>query len=898
MRGLGRVAPLLLAGAVFGQEFEPLPGAAYDPAVPRLRDVVGHDFGTRITTPDEATAYARALAEASPRVAFHRYGESWQGRPLHYLVIGSPDRLANAAEVRAGMQALADPRGLAAERAASLVETLPAVTWLAYAVHGNEISGTDAALLTAYHLAAAQDEEVADLARREALVIIDPLENPDGRERFVHHFRQTVGRWPDADGQAAEHDEPWPGGRTNHYLFDMNRDWIGLTQPETAARVRAFLRWFPLVYVDLHEMGGDSSYYFPPPADPINPEITADQRRWLEVFGRNNGRWFDAMRFDYFTREVFDAFYPGYGEGWPMFHGSIGMTYEQASVRGLLLRRNDETTLTYADSVRRHFVASLATIETAARERQGLLRSFLAFRQSAAQPPADGPSAYLLPPGRDPGRTIELVRSLMQQGVEVHSAPAALRLAAVKRIDRDEAQARVMPAGTWVVRRAQPARRLVDALLSRHTPMDAAFVERAEQRRRQRRSTDIYDVTAWSLPLLWGVEAWTTHEVLPADLRRQEDAPALSAPPPAVAKLAYLVPWGSHAALRALAALWRAGVRVHGTDRPFTHDGRRYPAGTLLVKVAHNPDDLHELVVEAAADSAAEFVAVDSSWVEDGVGFGSNHVRYLPAARVALLWDSPTSSYSAGWCRFALERQIGQPVTLLRARRLSRAELDRYDVLVIPSGGGYGGVLDGAADRLRAWVRAGGTLVALGEATRWLTGEKVALLATKQEQRQPTAAGEKAAPRNTGDGAEQASPAEGGAPAAQPFDYEKAVLPDSEPPDRIPGAIVRLHLDDEHWLAAGYSGEAQAIVTTRNIYTPVKLDQGRNVAVYAPKDELVVSGLAWDDTARQLAQKAFLVHQPHGRGHVIAFADDPNFRGMQGGLRVLFGNAVLLGPGH
>ncbi|MCG8606734.1 M14 family metallopeptidase, partial [bacterium] len=399
------------------KDFDFYPKAQYNPQIPTLEQIVGHAWGEKITSHGEMEKYIQALAAASPNIILQEHGKTWEGRTLYHMIVASEPNLARLDEIKSGLQKLADPRTIRDSEAEELIESLPSVAWLAYGVHGNEISSTDAGLLTAYHLAASQTDTLAKLVLANSIVILDPLENPDGRDRFVNYYRQTRGAQPDPDQQAAEHNEAWPGGRTNHYLFDMNRDWFALTQPETQGRVKAYLEWFPHVFVDLHEMGSNSTYYFAPPADPMNPEIPKAQNDWLRRFGQNNARWFDRMQFDYFTREVFDSFYPGYGEGWPMFHGSIGMTYEQASARGLVVKREDETTMHYRDAVQHHFISSLSTAETAARNHEDLLRYFYEYRKSAiAEGAAGAVKEYILPPGNDPNRTVKLIAKLVSQG--------------------------------------------------------------------------------------------------------------------------------------------------------------------------------------------------------------------------------------------------------------------------------------------------------------------------------------------------------------------------------------------------------------------------------------------------------------------------------------------------
>ena len=328
----------------------------------------------------------QALAAAAPnRLKVFDYGETWEGRKLIYAAVGSEANIRRLTEIRAAIGRIADPRKTPEADARKIMAGLPAVIWLSYGVHGNEISSPDAGLLTAYHLLAAHNDKLVDQILANVLVLIDPIQNPDGRDRFVNYFEQARGLEPDASPVAAEHLEPWPGGRVNHYLFDLNRDWIALTQPEVLNQVKVLREWFPLVYVDLHEMGANSTYFFSPESDPYNPNLTTDQRESLKLFGHNNAKWFDKYGFDYFTREEYDAFYPGYGASWPEYYGAIAMTYEQASVRGLVVRRSDETLLTYRDTVRHHFVSSVSTLETAAANREKLLEDFYRYRATAIE---------------------------------------------------------------------------------------------------------------------------------------------------------------------------------------------------------------------------------------------------------------------------------------------------------------------------------------------------------------------------------------------------------------------------------------------------------------------------------------------------------------------------------
>lgn len=910
---------------VMAQSFEYLPGAKYDPAVPTLKQVVGHDWGEQITLHHEMEQYVKALEQSSGgRLKAFKYGQTWEGKSLYYLMIGSAANIARLDTIKTGIKRLADPRKLSTADAEGLIGSLPSIVWLICGVHGNEISSVDAGLLAAYHLIASQNDPVATAAMANSLVIIDPMQNPDGRDRFINYFRQTVGRWPDADMQSAEHNEGWPSGRVNHYLFDMNRDWFAQTQLETRGRTRAYLDWFPQVFADLHEMGTDSTYYFAPPALPLNPNFTKPQVEWLRSFGRNHGKWFDKFRFDYFTRENYDSFYPGYGEGWPMFHGSIGMTYEQASVRGLVARKRDETILKYADSVQHHFIAALSTIEHTARNREALLRYFSDYRKSAAEESAkETVKEYLIAPGNDPNRAARLAATLMASGIEVKRATAAFTNARTRDYLTGTVESRDFPAGTFIVSLAQPAKRMARTLMDRQTDQDREFIDQQRERNQRRQPEEFYDVTAWSLPLLFDVPCYTSeHE-------SAGQATVLTEPPSSKgqlignrASLAYLIPWGTQSAGSALADLFRQDIRVHESDRAFKLNSKSFPAGSLIIKTKDNPADLYERIVKLVNDHGIEAHATDSAWVDDGPNFGSANVRYLPRPRIAIAWNTPASVNSAGWARYLIEQRYGYPVTAIRSDSLRTADLTRYNVLILPdTGPGYSGALGDVA-RLKDWVSAGGTIVALGNATTWLTEERVNLLPSKRERRERTDAREKpVVAENTskplgraGEGREQSqtpssapssnSPSQtsGGqskeSSGTKENSADRSLEPREEWPSSTPGALVRVTIDKQHWLGFGYGDSATVMVDSNRIFTPLRLDQGVNVARFVSDNRFLASGLMWDDVRRQLPGKAFLMYARVGRGHIVAFTEDPNYRAFMDGLNVMFLNGIFLSPGH
>ncbi|HUF24665.1 MAG TPA: M14 family zinc carboxypeptidase [Vicinamibacterales bacterium] len=858
------------------------PGTKYDPKIPALRPVLGWDFGERITPPDGIAAYLRALAAAAPeRTRLIEYAKSWEGRPLHVLIIGSPERIANLDAVKKGLQQLADPRGIDQATADRLVREMPVVVWLMHAVHGNEISSSDAALAEAYHLLAAQGDAGVDLIRREALVVIDPLQNPDGRARFVQQNLAGEAATPDPHPASLEHDEPWPGGRSNHYLFDMNRDWFSMSQPETRGRAGLMLEFYPHVVVDLHEMGGNSTYYFAPPADPLNPYITKDQQKWFDRFGRNNAAKFDERGFGYFIRETFDSFYPGYGESWPIFHGAVGMTYEQASSRGLRFMRDDDTELTYRQGVVQHFTAAIQTAKTAADNREQMVRDYLEYRSSAARLGEIGTRAYVIvAPEHDPGRAAHLGRRLAAQGIEVYRADEAF-----------PAAGRTVPAGSVVVPLNQPAGRLARNLLDADISQGDEFIKEQDRRRKRGLGEQIYDVTAWSLPALYDLEVLSVERpVQPRSTRLTRDMTPPGGGPLPAARVGYLIPWGLGAAEAVVEAL-QAGLRVQTMDREFSVGGRQYPLGTALFRVANNPADLATKLGAIVARHGVTATPTDTAFVEAGVSLGSNDVALLKAPKVLLAYDAPSSSLSAGWARYMLERRWKQPVTTVRNSSLGRIELGDFDVLVLPSGNyTYN---EDQVRRIREWVQRGGTLITMAESTRWATLERNNLLSTWTLLRD--GAPNVPPPAPSGGAAQRQTP-----PKVDPekFDYEQAIQPERAQSDGTSGAIVRVTLDKEHWLTAGLDNEIAVIVEGSRIFHPLKLNQGTNVGIYAKADRLVAGGLVWPEVRTLMSQKAFLMHQRLGQGHVIGFAEDPNYRAFAEATQLLFINAVLLGGGH
>ena len=856
--------------ALFGATVSPAQAQSFvetqtDANIPTLTETVGHAPGARITSPGEMLTYLRALAESAPdRAKLVQYATSWEGRPLHYLVLTAPENMARIDAIKADLANVAAGR-------ASNGEALP-VTWLAYGVHGDEISSSDAALMMAYHLLASQDDARVDQIMRDTIVILDPTQNPDGRARFVNSFRAALGIEAMADRQAAEHDQPWPGGRFNHYLFDLNRDWFTLSQPETRGKIAAILDWSPVVVKDIHEMGGDQTYFFSPAADPVNPNLTAEQLRLYEIIGRNNAKWFDSIGEPYFTREIFDLFYPGYGDTWNAHQGAIGSTYEQGSARGLVFERRDGSLLTYADSVRNHFVASLSTAEAVAQNADRFLSDYAALRAANANG-ATGRGSYVIDLSKRRWNAEALGRRLAAQGINVLRRDGAATVCGKN-----------YPNGYLAVSRAQPAARLVRSLLDANTPLPREFVIEQERRRSDDLAHELYDVTAWSVGMMSGAEVELCGSVVGGDPL------AANSPIAQVAEgngsFGVAVPWTDSGQARLVALALREGISGRATDEDFAIGARTFPRGTVVFSNAANGAEKMARFAELAREIGAHTVAMESSWVDEGPNFGSSAFVTLEAPKVAMAWDDGISPLSAGAVRFVLEQRLGVPVTPIRTARLRGADLSEYDVLLIPEGAPANVLGTSGASNIREFAREGGVVIAIGNSLEMLASGDEPMLAVQREA---------ALGRKPGED-EDAGPLAEAQEITSEAEYREAIQDENALPDTLPGALVNTVTDRENFLSAGYDDGAIVNATGSRIYTPLDRADGINVLRFADAENLVASGYVWEENRRQMAFKPYLMAQPNGDGLVIGFAHDPATRAYLDGLDLLLANAVIVAP--
>jgi len=837
------------------EPFEYFGGLRVDERVPTPESVIGHELGERFTRHHEIVDYFEALDESSDHVVVSRYGESHQGRPLLTATIGSRENLARLEEILAANRELTDPRGTSEARAREIIDSNPAIVWLSFGVHGNEASVGEAAMATAYALAAGQNEELRRI-RDEVIVVIDPALNPDGRMRYVGWYENTVGTGgPNSGWDAAERDEPWPSGRTNHYLFDLNRDWLWLTQPESEARIVRYVRYKPQLHIDVHEQGFQSPYFFGAGDDPWNLNIPDETRAWVELYGDANAKLFDARGLVYATKERFDYLYPGYGKVLPVYHGAVGMLTEQAGhgFAGLAVDVHDEYVLTLRERANNHFLTSMNYVETTAANREGQLRRFWNFHKTALEP-GDGPMAFVISAENDAALLREVKRLADQHGIEIERLGGETTLRGlVDYRSGEEVDRTTVPAGSWVIRADQPMGRLVRALFERTTDLT---------------TNDTYDITGWSLPVAFGLTAWESPRAIRGG-ERLERTPA-SGRVTGDGRYAVLVDAQQSGFPSAVGAAMELELFWRYTGAEIEVDGTTFAPGSMIVHRIRNSEAEVNDFLERLADRGVDAHLAGSGLTSAGPVLGTNENGIAKAPRIALLRGEPTDPYSFGELWWFLDEAYGIPYTTINVDSFARVDLDDYNVLVVPS---LWGSMDSAlgesgAEEIREWVRGGGTLVTLGSSSNW--AERSVLRLDEEEEK------------------DEESDEEEVRESDLSFEEREARGVDR----RVPGSMLAAGVDTTHPLAAGAPAWVGSVKRSGDALTVTD-----DVFVVARYDENpLVSGHLSEERRAEIAGTPMMAHHAMGRGHVVLIDESVTIRGFQRGVVRLVMNAMLYGP--
>jgi hypothetical protein len=800
---------------------------------------LGYKIGTHYTPHYKIVNYFKAVARANPAmVKLETYGQTNEGRELMLAFIGSPENIQQLEAIRINNLRLAG-----VDRSGAANTAMPVIVWLSYNVHGNEPSSSEAAMLTLYALNDPSNQKAKEWLRN-TVVVIDPCINPDGRDRYVNWFNSVVGQNFNSDPQSREHTEPWPGGRSNHYNFDLNRDWAWQTQVETQQRLKQYNAWLPQVHVDFHEQGYNQPYYFAPAAEPFHDVITQWQRDFQVMIGKNNAGYFDQNGWLFFTKERFDLLYPSYGDTYPIYNGAIGMTFEQGghSRGGLGIVNASGDTLTLVDRAMHHYTTGLSTIETASRNKERLLEEFKKFYEDSRNGKVGDYKTYVLT-SSDPNKLQAVVRLLGNNGIEYGTLGNTSFKGFHYANGKDEA---FQNQGYHIAVSAYQSHAVMAKVLlePKTTVVDS----------------NTYDITAWSIPYAYGVDGYAVKEKL--DIKSAWPAPALVKE--INAAYGVLIPYTSFNAAQVLAHLLKHEVKVRFAEKSFVYKGKQYERGTLIVLKTSNQSNWNAVVNEACKKYQVQGDEVETGFMDKGADFGSSDIRIINAApRVALLTGEQVSSLGAGEVWHFFEKMLDYPVTLLNASEFSRFNLRSYNVLIIPDGS-YKSLTDKAGnDKLKEFVRNGGKVIAIENAVSLLAGTEwgIKLKEEKTEEK-----GDYVNLKKYGDRVRES-------------------LSGS-----IPGAIYKLELDNSHPLAFGYPDYYFTIKQDNNIYEFLK--DGWNVGVL--KKESYVTGFTGIKIRNKLKDGLLLGVQDMGNGSVVYLADDPLFRNFWEGGKLLFSNAVFL----
>jgi len=873
----------------------------YRAEVPRPHDLLGYVAGAKQTQYAAQQAVLSAMMSAAgDRVRSEVIGTTEEGREMRILLISSPENLARLDAIQAGLQRLADPRRTTPPDAERLTAELPAVVMLSYSIHGNEPAGFEAAMWVTYQLLASNEPQTLAMLD-STLVIINPSANPDGHERFAVWYNSlSVGT---DEPSAYEWREPWGiWGRYGHYRFDMNRDMIALSHAPMRAALDVMLRWRPQVVVDHHST--TEQFFFPPVAEAVNKNLPARTAQWFDTFGRGNAAAFDAFGWQYYVRYVFDFFYPGYFDVTPALNGGIGMTYETDGGKALARRRDDHTVITFADGIAHHVVASLATVQTAAANRNRLLRDYYSFQRESMDLGSGRMKRIVIEPDPDPTNAARVAYLLLKQGIEVRRLTAAYPSRSAHRyLDGPNGGAgrHDFAPGALVVDLGQPLGRHAKALLEPTAAFDSTFVrdQIAKFERNLRRGEeasleeyDFYDVTAWSMPLTFGLNAYWTEDAPdlaaePLSLATSGDPVRALAPSGSVSERArsgYVFPNDRQAAAELAMALLREGFVLNVSTEPLRAGGRPFPRGTFVARVSRNPARLHERIATLASEIGVPVTAIQSAYADTGaVGLGSEQVTPVFAPHIVVAAGEGISNTSYGFLWHFLETEMHQPFVPVGLGSIENMPtLSDYNVLIMPNGSSstIRRLLRPAGiERLKQWVRDGGVLIAYDGAAGVPGHADVGLSSVMRrddEQAEDSTATDSlpSAPNLT-------------PPLASPTaDLDRFGF--------LPGTIFKATLDMSHWLTLGYAQPELAVMLSGSApLLPSK--KGDNPVAFVGEG-LVLSGFVWPTTEEQLQKTVWAASERQGRGNVVMMADDPLYRGFWRGTARLLTNAILFGP--
>jgi hypothetical protein len=837
--------------------------------VKTFEEVVGHSFGERITQSHQILDYLYYLEEASDRVVLREIGTTFDHRRQVAAIITAPENHQRIDEIKSNAQRLNDPRQTNRSEAEQIIRAQPAILYLGGSIHGFELSGTEGVLMMIEHYTTSNDEETLEHLRN-TVIVADPVINSDGRDAFAQFNHQHRGRNAHSDlADWSNNFTGWDGlkYRTSHYFFDLNRDWFAHTHPETRNRAALLQEWRPQAGVDAHEMGAEREFYVDPPTGPFSPFFPEYASKWFEEYGRAHAEAFDREHVEYTKREIFNFFYPAYFTSYMTYQGAVGMLYEQGSSRGFAWELSDGTVRTLRQAAFQQYTAFRAMIGLSSDRREELVTDYYNANVRAIEDGRRGTVRYLIKQEGDPHMVAEVVNLLMRSGIEVHRLTSDANLRNTKNREGSETGTQTFSAGTYLVEASQPRMAFIRKLLEPHIPVPEEFLEEARHRIDRGENPRFYDITAWSLPLMYNLQGFSTSDSRAVSAERiTEPVSNTGGMAEEMAEYAYLINGNQARLMSAIIPLREQGIRLHIIYKPTRINGTDYSSGTLVVRTDGKSEKVHNAVRELAEKYDLKVDAVNSGRADAGYPpLGTIEGNRVQKPTIALLGNYPVQGYSFGWAWHMLDRAYEIPHTIINTTSIASTPMERFNVLIMPEAPNssemerYLG--DGGMDRIRRWVRDGGTLVTLGSATEFARSNlELGSLASWYDE-------------DDNGSAQRVT---------------------------VPGAFVRTVLDENEWIISGYDYDLPVLINSNRLYrapdgppspaqrTPVRVAEG---------DDIRIAGHMWEENLERLPGSVFLYEQRVGSGRIISFAEDVNFRGYWRGADRLFLNAVLLGPG-
>ena len=884
-------------------------------------------YGERVANPKQITDAINAWSLQSDRIKVVEYAKSHEGRPLMAVFISSSDNINKLSEIQSNISMLTDARNLNDRKAMEIIDNLPAIAWMAYSIHGNETSGADAALGIIYHLIASNDSEVLDMLSN-MVVVIDPMMNPDGRDRFSKSLEQYRGTAPNYDDQSLLHTGDWPYGRTNHYFFDLNRDWIYLTQPETQGRVPLINKWRPQIMVDGHEMGPQDTFMTGPPREPINSNIDKDLIKWGNVFAQDQASAFDDRNWRFYTGEWHEDLYPGYSF-YVQFRGTLGILYEQSRMAEDGVRRPEGTIQSYKESVHHQYVSTISNLKTLEKNSKAMYKDYWDGRKYNVSKNGEySNQTFVILPNKNITRLNTLAEKLEAQDIKIYKNVKPIKVEQVLKQNGVKEENFIIPVNSMIVPNLQPEAPLIAAMLEFDAEIKESVLLEERQVTLKNGSSIMYDTTAFNLTMMYGLPAVTVPENIESGLINWElEASEIDTQKSAVM---WVVDGVDDRSVSFAARLMEQDVQVRIIDKESTLSAYQFSRGSVAVIAMDNPniENLNDLVNIVATDLNVSVYSVDSGFGPDALpDWGGRHFRLLNRPQIALLSHSGFSSYDVGVSWWSLDHHLGIRHSQLDASLVNYGDLRRYNTIILPSG--YSNINSNQLSIISDWVEQGGTLIAHNGSSRYLSSNNgIGSVKTVQNtfddiddynidlQREFLSLDEMISiPEVSNKLSLEIS---------YPWELSKTKYTKDELETRdkwqslfMPsGAIVAGRIDSDHWLTFGtpetipllYSnypvlmtgGNSEAavrigelVISDSNEYRSI------NWSDIPPNNDLNIkmSGLVWPEAAQRIANSAYLTRERYGKGQIILFSGEPNFRGSSLGTNRLWLNAVIYGSG-